>query len=414
MAISLRRPTLDEVNRAYTALMIGWGAVVGSVISFLLSGAMLWALVRLWQRRIRLVTHSDILWIATAFALYFAAEALSGIVHFQGSSTLYELAESLPFLGFLLPFSRLAISARADVLRSVEVGVLSGAFATLLYALLQLFVLGMPRAEGFAGNPGPFAVIVSVLYGLAVIMAVRPSGRHRLLAVLAMLASATALILSGMRALWPILILAPIIPFLVFRIRPRPATVGRSALAGVAAMMVIGFFTFDTIQDRLRMIEADYRNIVESQDYQNSLGYRLRLWRAGIDLVSERPVLGHGPGTERALSAERTAADGMPPISFGHFHNFVINTMVRSGLVGLAALVFMFATPLWIAARRERDEIADFGFTMILVVQAGYLLSGSLGIMLGHDILDALFIYGMITASFLVLGGQVQRKGTAP
>lgn len=37
--------------------------------------------------------------------------------------------------------------------------------------------------------------------------------------------------------------------------------------------------------------------------------------------------------------------------------------------------------------------------------------------MLGHDILDALFIYGLVTASYLIMGGDKvdhQAQGAAP
>jgi hypothetical protein len=57
-----------------------------------------------------------------------------------------------------------------------------------------------------------------------------------------------------------------------------------------------------------------------------------------------------------------------------------------------------------IAVRRRHDPISISGTAILVTTQAAFLLSGSVGIMVGHDILDALFIYCTIVASFLVLG----------
>jgi O-antigen ligase len=161
-------------------------------------------------------------------------------------------------------------------------------------------------------------------------------------------------------------------------------------------------------------IADDYERVTESNDYDNSLGQRLRLWRAGLELAAEQPVFGQGPGNAMDLSSQRTAEQGMPPLNFTHFHNFLLNAMVRAGIVGVAAVLVLLIAPLWLAARTPRDDIANFGFAMLLTVNAAYVLSGLFGIMLGHDIADALFIYSIIVASFLIWNGGPELRAGVP
>lgn len=416
MAYSLRRPTLDESNRLFTAMVIGWGAALGSVISFMLSGSVLWAALYLLLRRIALPENRAVLWIGAAFALFFAAEALAGLVNWSGG-TLIEVVENLPFLGFLLVYGRLSLSRREEVLRACEVGTISGAFAACLIALMDVFLLGDGRAEGLAGNPGVFALLTSVLYGLTIVIATRRNDSMRPWAVVAAVAAGSALILSGSRSLWPMLLVGLVIPLLVYRARFRLPNAGvlPVALAGLIALMA--FVAQDVVQSRVMAI-SDSIERVEEGDYGNSLGQRIRVWRAGAKLAVERPLLGHGPGRADNLVANRTAADGGPRLDFSHVHNFILEMMVRSGVVGVLALLIMLGLPIFLAAREAKDDIATAGFAFMLIFTSAYFFSGLFGIMLGHDITDAFFIYGSIVSSYLVFGHRAppaaERDGKSP
>jgi O-antigen ligase len=401
---SLRRPTLDESNRLYTAFMIGWGAVVGTVITFFLSGAILAAFFRLYQRKITLPVDRDVLWIGGAFASFFLAEALAGAIHPDGLATLRQVFENIPFLFFLFIYGRLSLSSREGVLRSVEIGVFTGAFATLGFALVDAFIQHSPRAEGMAGNAGPFGVICSVLYGFSLITGSRHTGAFRWIAALSAVSAAVALLLSGMRSLWPILLIAPSIPLVFFRPKLDMRTVWRIALIVAVPLIIAIFVSHSAVQSRIERFFTDVEQ-VEGGDYENSVGYRLRLWEVGLDLAKKNPIFGQGPSN--AIAAAKAAAldENGNPAGFSHFHNFLLNAMVRAGLVGVAALLAMFIVPVWVAVRRRKDGVGSIGLALMLALEAAYLLSGSVGIMLGHDILDTLFIYGMIVTSFIVLGG---------
>src|SRR5690606_33395366 len=88
---ALRLPTLDEMNLAFTAAVIGYAGLLGSVVSILVIGAILLAFLRLYQNKIALPTNWDVLAIAAAFAFYCLADAISGAGNFDGWNTLSEV-----------------------------------------------------------------------------------------------------------------------------------------------------------------------------------------------------------------------------------------------------------------------------------------------------------------------------------
>lgn len=404
--IRLRRPTLDESNRLFTAAVIGGGAVAGSIISVIFAGALFAGVARLYQGKITLPTDRSVRWIGAAFVFYFLAEALSTFVNYTAPKSLVEgVVENIPFLAFLMIYGRLSLTRREDVLSSIEAGVIVGSFGALVYALVETLLLDRARAEGMAGNSGPFALVCSVLYGFAVVTAIRRRDRTGALAALAALAAAAALLLSGMRGTWPILVIAPLIPLAMFRINLSR----RGALKAIAALFVpvvlLVAVSYGTVETRILRLAEEYK-YVDGGDYDNSMGQRVLVWRAALTLIAERPVFGHGPAEAHGLMSKRAAAGEELRFAYTHAHNQFLNAWMRSGLFGLAATLALLVLPPWIAFRRPRDELGRTGQGLLLVISSSYFLAGLSNVCLGHDIMDTLYIYGVIATSYVVFGSS--------
>jgi O-antigen ligase len=87
---------------------------------------------------------------------------------------------------------------------------------------------------------------------------------------------------------------------------------------------------------------------------------RALMWRAGVDAIAERPLVGWGPGrfreaTSGAADLRFVRAEGVDRIFFDA-HNLVVEQMVAVGVPG-AILLAAFA---WAAARRARGPLAWF------------------------------------------------------
>lgn len=393
-------PTLNQSNLLFTGIPLGWAGVIGSAVSVMFGGAVLLAMLRLYQRKIRFPTDRGILAIAAAFAFYIAADVISALFNNHGWVTWREVVEDLPFIGFIFVYARLSFSRRADVLYMVELGAITGTFATAIVVTVELLTGNHSRAEGLAGNPGVLAVIASLAYGVCLIAAVRHNGRTRWVALMAALAAATILLLTGMRALWPFLLIGPIIPLAILRPALDWRAISKGALIAAAPLLLVAYLTHGMVQTRMDALVTGVEQ-AEAGNYSDSVGKRLVLWKYGLVRAFENPLVGTGPGTAKIETAES--------LGYSHYHNFLLNAMIRSGLVGVLALIGLFAVPLWVMVPmvrdpRTRDGESLAGLSLLVAMYATFLLSGSVGIMLGHDIHDTIFIYGTIVASFLVRG----------
>jgi O-antigen ligase len=221
----------------------------------------------------------------------------------------------------------------------------------------------------------------------------------RWVAFLAALAAATALLFTGMRALWPFLLIGPAIPLIVLRPALNWSVVRRGILIAILPLLLIGYMTYDMIATRMEALVEDVERTQVGQD-DGSLGKRLVIWKHGLEKAEENPIIGSGPGSIKEDSSE--------VFGVSHYHNFLLNALVKSGVPGVLAILGLFIVPLVVVARRLRpaDGTGLAGLSLLLTLQITFLLSGSVGIMLGHDIHDALFIYGTIVACFLVAGKQ--------
>jgi len=91
---------------------------------------------------------------------------------------------------------------------------------------------------------------------------------------------------------------------------------------------------------------------------EDSLGFRIMMYREGWLLWLERPWLGWGPGAEAALLTDpREAAIAR----FHHFHNNLLTMLAELGIPGGLFFLLVFAVPGYYAARawRGRDEHAQ-------------------------------------------------------
>ncbi len=404
-------PSLDRINRSFTSAVAGAGGIGGSVISFLVSGAFVWALIRLARRDFPLAVDRNIRLIALVFAAYTLGELALALIHFEGGRNLSHIVQKLPFLAFLPIYSRLALSERGDILKSLEDGAGVGALLALCAAIAEI-ASGAERASGGAGNPGPFALVSVTMYAICIQGFLRATGDR--LRGIAMLAGATcaavALLLSGTRALWPALILAPAILLIANHRLLGSLRAARYFMTTIAAALLVTFVLGNSlVAARLDALKMDAARSLEHGDYDNSFGQRLIMWEFGFQQFAKAPLF--GPGTAAALSGmtDYSRKEYGFALVRSHFHNAAIDAAARGGLFSLALLVATVLVAPLLAWRKQRDDTGQAGFALMLAITANYLTAGTLGLMFGHDIQDHLYVYMMIVTAFLVFGASERR-----
>lgn len=391
---------MDRMNRTFVAPAVSWAPIIGSGVSFLVAISGLWAIIRIAHGDFPLVRRKEIVWIASAFAALFLVEALCGLLTYNGMPTIGEIVDRLPFLLFLPIYSRLRLSKPEDIRYAVEIAALASAFATLAIAICQVGDLGI-RAEGSAGNAGPFAIGALIAYTVNLLAAMRMERWKKLLFGLAAAAAAAAVLLSGMRSVWPALILVPIIAAFVYKKHAGTRSILWALAVATVAVAVFGFAVSGFIGDRISSGVKDIAAI-ESDNYSGSLGERLIVWKLGAELFEKAPLFGQGPGHAAELLGQGTKAITGRDFHFSHYHNVFLNFAVRDGILGVLAILGLIFVPPLVCMRHAGTEIGAYGLAFVLSIEACYLLSGLFGIMFGHDIFDAVFIISTVVAAFLV------------
>ena len=93
----------------------------------------------------------------------------------------------------------------------------------------------------------------------------------------------------------------------------------------------------------------------------NGLGPRVQLWQAAIEAIGDRPLLGYGPGRTQArhVTPRRSLTFARyegPDVLFADAHNFLVEVLTTTGILGFAA----FLAWLVLAGRRARGPLAGF------------------------------------------------------
>jgi O-antigen ligase len=139
----------------------------------------------------------------------------------------------------------------------------------------------------------------------------------------------------------------------------------------------------------------------------NSFGVRVEMWRVGVQLFSERPLLGWGEGRLQERRDEWVAEWGLHPAvsRYDQLHSDLIDTAARRGLVGLGSLLMLYGVPLLLFARalRGRPDATTRALAVAgLVVVVAFIGFGLTQSML-RDARGLAGYLGLITACWCLL-----------
>jgi O-antigen ligase len=143
-------------------------------------------------------------------------------------------------------------------------------------------------------------------------------------------------------------------------------------VAVLAAVLVVGAVTLPgPVAERVR-------SVVNLED--RTLRDRVAMWRAGLSMISEHPLLGVGPGEVRAWYQHYRRPEALRP-STGHLHNSPIQIAAERGLPALAAWAWLwvvfFREGWWILGRVGRElPIQRALVCASLAGVAGFLVAG--------------------------------------
>ena len=265
------------------------------------------------------------------------------------------------------------------LLGAYVLGVSVAAVATVHDYLSGVHATGSPgRFNGLSVDPNELGVTLAL--GLPMAWYLSLSQRQRRVAWLWQLylpLAITAILLTASRgAFLTMLVALAIIPATQGRLRLRT----KAALCALAVGSLLLAFSFvpEATLERLQTTRGD----IESGYFGNRAG----IWRAGLEVAREHPLVGVGAGGY--VAALEPAAHGVG--QFGS-HDVFLAILVEDGIVGLLIFLAMFGAAIT-ALRAVPRLPRRFGIVLLLTLGVG-----SLSLELGYR-KQFWFVLGIVVA----------------
>jgi putative inorganic carbon (HCO3(-)) transporter len=398
------------------------------------------ALVTLaWLLRVAVARRADLRWspmlIPFAVALLLLAQSVA-----VASALTLALKEYAKFVeAFLLLLVTVnVVRRRAQVVFLVSCLMAAGALAAL-QGWYQFFLRRGPegflvaerfiRAHGEFGQPNPYAGFLNL--GLPLIFAIllvaltqrrrqaETGARVNLVLDLPVLGAAAAgLLMAGAEAMsfsragWLGLACAATAILATRSRRTFFLLLGATA----AGLLIWLFGALDllptVVLERLRPVADTFRvfdiSEVELTAENWSVVERMATWQAAADMVATNMWFGVGPGSFQRLWPEFGALEWVlrgtnPP----HAHNYYLNALAESGIVGLSAYLLLIAAAFAYTTARVRGAQRRGDWGGHLYANPLALALGLFGILIAlsvHHLFDNLFVHGMTAQLGLTLG----------
>jgi O-antigen ligase len=321
------------------------------------------------------------------------------------------VAPVVPFLLFPFLYSSWCLSKKETIARSVITASMIACYGALALAVFQFHFYGM-RAEGGAGNAIVFATVTCMAAAVALAGAFIREGKAAVPLFGAYCAGSIAVLYSGSRMTWLALFLSTAAILWIYRERRHALGSALAVSCAALAVAVVTFAGTQIIPSRVEALARDWRQMSEHGNYDTSLGRRAELWRIGVAAVRENPIVGHGPQSTKPLIRDGFKKIGMG-VGYSHFHNGFLNAWVEAGIVGILSLAAIFVVAGYLAIRTLATTTAAearLGAVMLIALVTTYVVTGLVGIMVGHDILDAMLIAFLAVGIYLASGTSMLRE----
>ena len=393
----------DRRSSIFTYICFACAPIAGSAVSFAVNIGAAGGALEVLRGIIPVSRDRFMLYLTIPVYLYCAAYLLSLAVN--PAPDWNYILPVLTFLLFPFLYSSWCLSRKETIARSVVTASMIACFGALAFALVQFHVYGM-RAEGGAGNAIVFATVTCLAASIALAGAFIREGMATVPLFGAYCAGSIAVLYSGSRITWLALFLSTAAILWIYRERRHA---WNSALAVGCAALAVGVVTFagaQVVPARIEALARDWQQMSEHQNYDSSLGRRAELWRIGLSAVRQNPIVGHGPQSTKPLINKGFEEVGLD-VHYSHFHNGFLNAWVETGMIGCLSLAAIFVVAACLAVRtlsRAADADARLGAAMLLVVVTTYPVSGLTGILVGHDIGDAMLVAFLSVGAYLAAG----------
>ncbi|MEZ8511511.1 O-antigen ligase family protein [Vibrio splendidus] len=239
--------------------------------------------------------------------------------------------------------------------RMIQWIVLVGSFSVCINSIYFNLYIGMWRNAGYL-NPIPYSTACALISIIAFSLLLDSSpAKTKVLPLVAFLLSLPPIILSEARGIWLAFTLSIFFIIIAKCIKSPPSKKNiLFTFIFTAALTSTGVFLFkDKINERYNRTIYEIER-VQAHDYSTSIGLRLQMWMLTPDLIKQKPILGHGQEQREILKDKLKNGEISNKLFYfvsAHYHNQVLDKMVKSGIIGLILMIGLLLYPLMMVKR---------------------------------------------------------------
>ncbi len=269
----------------------------------------------------------------------------------------WELEYEARFLGFI-PIYYLLLYRAGIKDWALWYGLAAGAVTSMIYAMVQIHIMDQGGRVTGPYNPIFFGKL-SIVYGFMCLAGLRYFYSRNLLLtalpVIAAIGGTYAAFASGSRGA---IIATPffMLLFLVQTGRFKKTWAWRFASVALFLVVSVSFYQLHGLSMNQRIqtgIKETVQFFTEKEGRPDGAAVRLKLWKEGWELFKKRPLTGIGKDQYLPHIRESVGKE------FAHLHNMFIEYMVVYGILGLIAVILLFAVPLWIFLKAAKNHKAN-------------------------------------------------------
>lgn len=138
---------------------------------------------------------------------------------------------------------------------------------------------------------------------------------------------------------------------------------------------------------------------------------RMQLYSRALCLIKEQPIFGYGYGKRDGILAQGnlssvTQGEVTCPqehLLSTHFHNGFFTATIDAGIFGLTTAILLLLSPMIFVLQAPKDEKHKLRLAFASMFVGTYGIMGMFNILFGHDIIDSLFITGLIFLALSVI-----------
>ena len=145
-------------------------------------------------------------------------------------------------------------------------------------------------------------------------------------------------------------------------------------LAAFITLLIAAAFTAYVTPDFYGRLPGMVKTTGEILSSAPSSNVRPRMWRVGLKMLADHPLLGVGPDNTRAVFAQYCPELIMGK-TWGALHNLYIHQAAGRGLLGLGALLFLFGAMFNFARKNFKTVRSPYTLWALCVLPAFYVMN---------------------------------------